>query len=275
MVWVRLADDFTDHPKIVQAGPLAGWLYVCGLAYANKYATDGFIPSAAVRRLADVEQPSELTERLVAARLWETVEGGFRIHDYSEYQPSAEDVKRDREAAAKRQAEYRKRRSEARNGARNGNGDALLTGESPPPVPGPGPARPGPGPALTSSPQPPPQAEGELPPNPPRGARKPRGERRNGHAHQEAEGPQSEGVTPVTTSDREVWVQARAAVTGRCSDGNAELIRMLEPIGRAADGGLHLRAPPGHGLARFRGQIALALLDAGDPNGPRVLIVED
>lgn len=148
MAWVRLADDFPDHPKVVRAGPLAAWLYVCGLSYANRYATDGFIPAAQVRRLADVPDAEILADRLVDAGLWERAEGGFQVHDYRDYQPSADEVKREREAAARRQAEYRARRAEARNAARNGSGDALLTHESRPSratgAPGPGPARPGP-----------------------------------------------------------------------------------------------------------------------------------
>lgn len=148
MAWVRLADDFPDHPKVVRAGPLAAWLYVCGLSYANRYATDGFIPSAQVRRLADVPDSESLAERLVESGLWELAEDGFQIHDYRDYQPSADEVKREREAAAKRQAEYRARRAEARNAARNGVSDASLTRESQPSratgAPEPGPARPGP-----------------------------------------------------------------------------------------------------------------------------------
>jgi hypothetical protein len=56
--------------------------------------------------------------------------------------------------------------------------------------------------------------------------------------------------------------------------GNREQVQQLEPLGRAPDGGLMLRAPPGHRLARFRPQIARALADAGDAYGKDVKIVE-
>jgi hypothetical protein len=56
--------------------------------------------------------------------------------------------------------------------------------------------------------------------------------------------------------------------------GNREQVNSLEPIGRAPDGGLRLRAPPGHRLARFRPQIARALADAGDAHGTHVQIIE-
>jgi hypothetical protein len=92
MAWVKLDDQFADHPKVLQAGPLAGWLYICGLTYCSRLLTDGFIPSGQVRRLADLKNPDALAKRLVDAGLWESCEGGFRIHDYLEYQPTKERV---------------------------------------------------------------------------------------------------------------------------------------------------------------------------------------
>jgi hypothetical protein len=53
MVWVRLEDEFPDHPKVDAAGPLASWLFVTSLCYANKHLTNGFISESRVKRLAD------------------------------------------------------------------------------------------------------------------------------------------------------------------------------------------------------------------------------
>lgn len=92
MTWVKLDDCFTDHPKIAEAGPLASWLYVCGLTYASRLLTDGFIPRSQVRRLADLENAEELAERLVSVGLWDTTDGGYRIHDYLDFNPSRDEV---------------------------------------------------------------------------------------------------------------------------------------------------------------------------------------
>lgn len=124
MTWVRIDDQFTDHPKVVKAGPLAGWLYMCGLTYASRYLTDGFIPAAQVPRLADLPNADELAGRLVGVGLWEPAEGGYQIHDYLGYQPSAEKVKAQRAETARRQSEWRdreraKREEEERNGVTN------------------------------------------------------------------------------------------------------------------------------------------------------------
>jgi len=100
MPWIRLDDQFPDHPKVIAAGPLAAWLYVCGIGYCNRLLTDGFIPSGQVRKLADLDGAGELAARLVAAGLWDEAEGGYRIHDYLEYQPSKERALETREARA-------------------------------------------------------------------------------------------------------------------------------------------------------------------------------
>lgn len=101
MAWVKLDEKFPDHPKVSAAGPLASWLYVCGVAYCNRMLTDGFIPAAQVRRLADVDNSDELAARLVTAGLWEETDDGFQIHDYLDYQPSRKHV----EAIAQSRAE--------------------------------------------------------------------------------------------------------------------------------------------------------------------------
>ena len=55
MVWVKLDDQFTENPKVVQAGPLASWLHVCGLVYCSRNLTDGFIPAMMVPRLTNFD----------------------------------------------------------------------------------------------------------------------------------------------------------------------------------------------------------------------------
>lgn len=111
MGWVRIDDQFTDHPKVLEAGPQGGWLYVCGLTYAARYLTDGFIPDAAVAKLSALPRPERIAEELVRSGLWERAERGFRIHDYLVYNPSAEKVRRDRAATATRVSNHRSRDS--------------------------------------------------------------------------------------------------------------------------------------------------------------------
>lgn len=106
MPWVRLDENFPEHPKVVAAGPLAGWLHVCALAYCNRHLTDGFIPEAVVRRLTGLtdRQVREAIGALEVQSMWQPAAGGYSIHDYLDYQLSSEDVKalRDSKVAAGR-----------------------------------------------------------------------------------------------------------------------------------------------------------------------------
>lgn len=140
MPWVRLDEEFPDHPKVVTAGPLAGWLHVCALAYCNRHLTDGFIPRAQVGRLVnfagiinldedpgpcDVRDmpdvsPYELADRLVSLGVWERRQGGFAIHDFLDYQPSRAEIEAQRKvkkdagrAGGIRSGESRRSRTEA------------------------------------------------------------------------------------------------------------------------------------------------------------------
>jgi hypothetical protein len=127
--WVRLDDHFSEHPKLVSAGPLGMALWVAGLAYSNRNLTDGFIPRGVAATLLDGEWVDEegrvwraamtngmagedfdclaLARHLVYVELWHEAPGGFSIHDYEEYQPSKVKVLEDREKAAQRMKKKR------------------------------------------------------------------------------------------------------------------------------------------------------------------------
>jgi hypothetical protein len=93
VTWIKLDDAFDQHPKLVEVGPLAAWLYVRGLCYANRNLTDGRISRAVARELAGRGPKGQrLVVALLAARLWETTTEGYAIHDFLEYQPSRADV---------------------------------------------------------------------------------------------------------------------------------------------------------------------------------------
>lgn len=140
MPWVRLDEEFPDHPKVVTAGPLAGWLHVCALAYCNRHLTDGFVPHAQVGRLVnfagiidlDVDpgpmdardlpdaSPYVLADRLVALGMWEKRQGGYVIHDFLDYQPSRAEIEAQRKvkseagkAGGRRSGESRRSKAEA------------------------------------------------------------------------------------------------------------------------------------------------------------------
>jgi hypothetical protein len=138
--WVRLDDRITEHPKIVEVGPLGLALFVAGLAYCNRNLTDGFIPWATAQKLlswqfleppengdgqnrtvmdigissglsgADINSDYVVT-LLVTAGLWEKRDDGYTIHDFLDSQPSKKQALSARKKDRARQHKHRKRAS--------------------------------------------------------------------------------------------------------------------------------------------------------------------
>ena len=129
MAWAKLYDEWTDHPKVLAVDPHSKLLWLASISYSNRNLTDGFLPAAQVDRLinwSDLElwdsdgeptsvDPQQLANRLCDADLWEPVEGGYRVHDFLDYQVSKEQVERTKQAAAERQKASRERRNGASN----------------------------------------------------------------------------------------------------------------------------------------------------------------
>ncbi|MEV5944645.1 hypothetical protein [Streptomyces sp. NPDC051994] len=120
--YVKVHDGLPDHPKIIEAGGEAGWLYICGLAYASRQLTDGVIPKRLVPRLTDGSKPEASASALLRVGLWHEGEHNcgscpsagpdvYVIHDYLDHQRSASEV-----------ADLRAKRSAAgqRGGKRSG-----------------------------------------------------------------------------------------------------------------------------------------------------------
>jgi len=109
-MWAKLDDALIDHRKLYAAGAIIGrngpaialGFYAVGLMWTNKQLTDGFLPTTIVKSFRHVERPLAIANALADAQLWEAVDGGFRVHDFHDHNPQAEDVKRKRKADRER-----------------------------------------------------------------------------------------------------------------------------------------------------------------------------
>jgi hypothetical protein len=129
--WIKFDDHFDEHPKIAALSDSAFSLWVTSIAYSNRNLTDGFIPSMVglgKLRFCDGNTIQPIRE-LEAAGLWESCEGGWRIHDYSDFQPSKAQVLAERENNRIRQGRFR-----GRNAVTNAVDNGPVTG-APVPVP--------------------------------------------------------------------------------------------------------------------------------------------
>lgn len=93
MAWIKVESSVARNRKFVKAGPGPSWLWLCGLAYCQEGLTDGFIPSEAIDYLG-VKSARHLTKHLIAAGLWDAVDGGWQIHDYLDHNKPAFEVRR-------------------------------------------------------------------------------------------------------------------------------------------------------------------------------------
>jgi len=108
MAWVRLDDNFADHPKIIGLSDSAFRLFIEALCYANRYLTDGVIPYVAFTNMHNAGGDQELID----AGLWEYEEENnrFIIRSYTEYQPTKEKVSVKREQARERVKQFREKK---------------------------------------------------------------------------------------------------------------------------------------------------------------------
>lgn len=144
MTWFKVDDGFCEHAKLDalerEHGPrmvadcVLVWLAIgtwCSRQLAQGGALpDGTIDVVAIRRLRRGEtDPVACADALVAVGLLERVPEGYAMHDWSEYQPTSEEVGAKRRATRERVREYRERklRDDQRkggNGGGNGGGNA-------------------------------------------------------------------------------------------------------------------------------------------------------
>lgn len=125
MGWVRLDDNFADHPKVIALSDTAFRLYIEALCYSNRQLTDGFIPMAVYLKLSKNDD----ADYLIEAGLWVDTENGYAIRSYTEYQPSREKVEEKREQAKERLRRYRE--------GLKGNADETQMKRHPQPIPNP------------------------------------------------------------------------------------------------------------------------------------------
>lgn len=95
MSWIKLDDQWMDHPKIIAAGRDARDMWLASLTYCSKHLTDGYfnkklLPSLAVMAGLDVANCQDFASVLLEVGLWDATDNGYTVHDYLVYNPSKE-----------------------------------------------------------------------------------------------------------------------------------------------------------------------------------------
>ena len=95
MAYTNTDYSFWTNPKVRKAGRDAAFLYIAGNGFCNEYLTDGFISDTDIETVAFnafQRQPKKAVESLVRAGLWDRVPGGYKIHDYLDYNKSKQEI---------------------------------------------------------------------------------------------------------------------------------------------------------------------------------------
>lgn len=121
MAWVKMDDGYLFNAKVIAAGRDGRDLHFGCILFSARELTDGFIAEGALTvaaALVGVTEVGAALDRCLNATggksgegLLVKVEGGYRIHDYLAYQPSREQVEKERKAARKRMSDLRGKRS--------------------------------------------------------------------------------------------------------------------------------------------------------------------
>jgi hypothetical protein len=106
MTWFAVDDKLHGHIKSRRARAASMGLWVLAGSYCADNLTDGFVAADVPAILVGKDGP-KLAARLVGAKLWHEVEGGWIFHDWSDYQPTAESVRANRAAAKERMTRLR------------------------------------------------------------------------------------------------------------------------------------------------------------------------
>lgn len=131
MTWAKLDDQFPHHPKSLKVGLEALGFDAAGICYCARHLTDGFIADASILAVyPPIRDPHRLAKRLVRAGRWrrDNRRKGYVIHHYLDYNPSREQVIREREAAKVR---ANKRRSSGEQTPNNHRSSAAPTRPDP------------------------------------------------------------------------------------------------------------------------------------------------
>jgi hypothetical protein len=120
MTWFKVDDGLPTHRKVLSLPRGARRLSAIGAwtmagAWTSANLTEGFIPKTV---LADLGIGPKVAADLVSCGLWRAEKTGYRMHDFLDYNPTAERVQQDRADAAARQKKAREKARAAAKAAR-------------------------------------------------------------------------------------------------------------------------------------------------------------
>lgn len=113
MPWAKFDERYPSHRKVRPLSDSAFRLDASAICWSAEHLTDGFIPEGDLPIVSDCKNPKKAATELVDRGRWEVTVGGWRIHDYLDYNPGSDEVKAQRERDAERKRRGRENRRSA------------------------------------------------------------------------------------------------------------------------------------------------------------------
>src|SRR5262245_32060810 len=94
MGYAPLSDSFHSHVKFQRLG--ADWdavaLWTVTLSWATQHGTDGEVPHEVAEKFAK-RKTRRMVRALLRVGLWERSRGGYRFHDFLDWQKSSKELR--------------------------------------------------------------------------------------------------------------------------------------------------------------------------------------
>lgn len=109
--WIRLNDNFPDHPKAIGLSDKAFRVYITSMCYSGQYLTDGLVPMVAAGKFANGD--IGIIKELILSGLWiDDVENdGVIIHKFLEFNASNEAVEIRKEQLKAAKARHKEKKA--------------------------------------------------------------------------------------------------------------------------------------------------------------------
>jgi hypothetical protein len=106
--WSRLDAGYFRHPKVAAMGKDGRALDLAGICWATQNETNGHIPRAALALIAhEADVKTRVVSIVVAAGRWHENGDGWDIHDYLDFNRSADEIRKERNRWQRNKARQR------------------------------------------------------------------------------------------------------------------------------------------------------------------------
>ena len=125
--YMRVDPGFPGHVKAIRVGGDGIWMWLAMKAYCKVQGTDGFVPAEMIGRLAGPPPAKQtaLVRLLTKAELVDPAEGGHQLHDYLDWEESADQAESRRESARQRKRDWDAKRRGVGNAVTERSRNAL------------------------------------------------------------------------------------------------------------------------------------------------------